>query len=149
MIDWLVRHLPQPVFGALARATAYVAHAPGGQLVPRAFGLIGERTMHRDAALITEHLRRIDTRTVQAMIASAQAHSAWDVLPTVAVPTLIAAGDRDPFAPAASVGVRMHASCPGSELLRLPEATHTALFDHADVIGDAVDDFLRRCVAAT
>lgn len=146
VIDVLVRLTPAPIFGVLARALARIAHAPGGQLAPRAFGLIGKQTTYRDAALITEHLRRIDTRTVQTMIASAQAHSAWDVVPTVTVPTLIVAGDLDPFAPAATVGMQMHASCPGSELLRLPEGTHTALFDHADVIGDAVDEFLRRRV---
>ncbi len=145
-IDMLVRHTPPPIFGVLARALARIAHAPGGQLGPRALGLIGKGTTYREAALITEHLRRIDPRTVQTMIASAQAHSAWDVLPTVAVPTLIIAGDLDPFAPAATVGVKMHASCRGSELVRLPEGTHTALFDHADIIGSAVDDFLQRRV---
>lgn len=144
VIDMIVRRMPHPIFGGLARALARVAHASGGQLVPRAVGLIGKRTTRRDAALITEHLCRVDTRTIQTMIASAQAHSAWDVLPTVAVPTLIVAGDLDPFAPAATVGVQMHARCPGSELLRLPEGTHTALLDHADVIGDALDKFLRR-----
>jgi pimeloyl-ACP methyl ester carboxylesterase len=35
----------------------------------------------------------------------------------------------------------MHALCPHSELLRLPEGTHTALLDHADEIADAVDEF--------
>jgi pimeloyl-ACP methyl ester carboxylesterase len=144
VIDLIVRHMPRPIFGGIARALARVAHGPGGQIVPRAVGLIGKRTTPGDAAQITEHLRRIDTPTVQTMIASAQAHSAWDVLPTVAVPTLIVAGDLDPFAPAETVGVQMHACCPGSELLRLPEGTHTALLDHADVIGDALDEFLRR-----
>ena len=144
VIDLLVRYTPRPIFGGVARALARIAHAPGGQLAPRAIGLIGRRTTRRDAALITEHLCRIDTRTVQTMIASAQAHSAWDVLPAVAVPTLIVAGDLDPFAPAQTVGLQMQASCPGSELLRLPEGSHTALLDHADVIGDALDDFLER-----
>ena len=108
--------------------------------------MIGRHTTHGDAAHITDHLRRIDMRTVQTMIASAQAHSAWEMLPTIAVPVLIAGGDRDPFAPAGTVAVEMHARCPQAELLRLPEATHTALFDHAGVIGDAVDDFLARRV---
>jgi 3-oxoadipate enol-lactonase/4-carboxymuconolactone decarboxylase len=140
-IEWIVRHTPHALFGPLTRALARIAHAPGGQLAPRAFGLIGKRTTHDDAALITEHLRRIDTRTVQAMIASAQAHSAWDVLPAIAVPVLIASGDLDPFAPTATVGAEMHARCPQSELLRLPQGTHTALFDHAQEIGTAVDAF--------
>jgi pimeloyl-ACP methyl ester carboxylesterase len=148
MIHLLVRHMPRPIFGGFTRALAHLAHAPGGQLAPRALGLIGKGTTRADAALITDHLRRIDTRTVQAMIASAQAHSAHDVVPAITVPTLIVAGDRDPFAPAATVGVPMHANCPASEFVRLPDGTHTALLDHAGVIGDAVDDFLQRRVAA-
>ena len=147
-IDWLVRNTPQPLFAGLSRTLARLANAPGGQLAPRALGLIGKRTSHEDAARITEHLRRIDPATVQAMTASAQAHSAWDVLETIRVPVLIAAGDRDPFAPAAKVGVPMHARCPASELLRLPDATHTALLDHSELIGGTVDAFLRRRVAA-
>ncbi len=144
-LHWLVRHTPRPLFAGFTRAFAHVAHHPGGQLAPRVLGLIGRHTTHADAARITDHLRRIDMRTVQTMIASAQAHSAWDVLPTIAVPVLTVGGDRDPFAPADTVAVEMHARCPRSELLRLPEGTHTALFDHADVIGDAVDEFLTRC----
>lgn len=140
-IDWIVRHTPHSLFGAATRVLATVANAPGGQLAPRAFGLIGARTTQGDAALITQHLTRIDTRTVQTMIASAHAHSAWDVLPHIAVPVFIAAGDLDPFAPAATVGTRMHALCPRSVLLRLPQGTHTALLDHADEIGAAVGDF--------
>ena len=140
-IEWIVRHIPEPLFGAATRVLAHAAHAPGGQLAPRALGLIGKRTTHQDAALITDHLRRIDPRTVQAMIASAQAHSAWEILPAIQVPVLIAAGDRDPFAPAATVGVQMHARCPNSELLRLPEGTHTALLDHAVEIAAATRDF--------
>jgi pimeloyl-ACP methyl ester carboxylesterase len=148
-IEWIVRHIPRAVFGAVARAAAHVAHAPGGQLAPRALGLIGKNTSQRDAALVTDHLRRIDTQTVQTMIASAQAHSAWDVLPTVDVPVLIAAGELDPFAPAATVGLEMLRRCPHAELLRLPEGTHTALFDHAEVIGAAVEAFLHRLVTAS
>lgn len=143
-IDWIVRHTPRAVFGAATRALAQVAHAPGGQLAPRAFGLIGRGTTHADAALITEHLRRIDPQTVQLMIASAQAHSAWEILPAIDVPVFIAAGDRDPFAPAATVGATMHALCPQSELLRLPEGTHTALLDHAGEIAAAVGEFFCR-----
>lgn len=147
-IDWLVRRMPPPLFSGISRALAFAAGAPGGQLAPRALGLIGKGTSRGDAARIAQHLRRIDTHTTQQMIASAQAHSAWEVLPTIAVPVLIVAGDLDPFAPAASVGVPMHARCPSADLLRLPEGTHTALLDHSEVIGAAVDEFLRRRTGA-
>lgn len=142
-IERIVRHTPRPVFSALTRTLARIAHGPGGQFLPRRLDLIGVGTSRQDAALITEHLTRIDPFTVQAMIASAQQHSAWDVLERIRVPLLIIAGDRDPFAPADVVGVQMHARCPQAQLLRLPEGTHTALLDHAETIGQAVDDFLR------
>jgi pimeloyl-ACP methyl ester carboxylesterase len=142
-IESIVRHMPTPVFGVLARTLARVANAPGGQVLPRYLDLIGRGTSRRDAALITEHLTRIDPSTVQTMTASAQSHSAWDVLERIHVPVLIIAGDRDPFAPADTVGAQMHARCPHARFLRLPEGTHTALLDHADVIGAAVDAFLR------
>jgi pimeloyl-ACP methyl ester carboxylesterase len=149
VIDGLVRHMPPAAFGGLARVLAVAANAPLAHFVPRRLGLIGAATTARDATAITEHLLRIDTATVQRMVASAQAHSGWEVLPEIDVPVLVIAGDRDPFAPAETVGAQVHARCPGAELLRLPEGTHTALLDHADVIGDAVDDFIRRRVAAS
>lgn len=144
VVDRLVRHMPLPVFTGLSRAMAYASGAPLLDRVPRALGLIGRATSREDAAGISRHLRHVDTRTVQQMVASAHAHSAWELLSEIAVPVLIVAGDRDPFAPADTVGVRMHAMCPGAELVRLPEGTHTALFDHAEVIGESVDRFLNR-----
>jgi len=143
-IDWIVRATPAPVFSGLTRVLANVAHAPFGQVLPRQLGLIGRGTSSEDAARITAHLRRVEPRTVQTMVLSAQEHSAWELLPTIEVPVLIVAGDLDPFAPSERVGVAMHAQCPNAELLRLPQGTHTALLDHAAIINDAVLDFLHR-----
>lgn len=142
-IDWLVRRTPRPLFAGASHVLARIAHAPGGLWLTRGLGLIGEGTTRDEAATITEHLLHIDHGTVQTMIASAQAHDAWDVLPTLALPTLIVTGDLDPFAPAATVGVDMQARAPGAAFLRLPRGSHTALFDHAEEISDAVDDILR------
>ena len=141
-IESIVRHMPRPVFGVLARTLARVANGPGGHLLPRYLQLIGRGTSRRDASRITQHLTRIDPGTVQTMTASAQSHSAWDVLERIRVPVLIIAGDRDPFAPADMVGAQMHARCPRARFLRLPQGTHTALLDHADTIGDAVEEFV-------
>lgn len=142
VLDGFVRHTPPSVFFALTRVLAYASSAPLVDRVPRMLGLIGPDTSNEDAASITRHLRTIDTRTVQTMIASAHAHSAWELLPEIRVPVLIVAGDRDSFAPSATVGERMHALCPTSTLVRLPEGTHTALFDHAQEIGDSMERFL-------
>lgn len=149
-IDWLVQHTPGRLFAGLTRAVAGLAGAPGGQWLPRRLGLIGHDTTVQDAAAITAHLGRVHPATVQSMVASAQAHDAWALLPKIEVPVLIVAGDQDPFAPSERVALHMHAQCPNSELLRLPEGTHTALLDHAEQIRDAVDDFVRRrCAGAS
>jgi pimeloyl-ACP methyl ester carboxylesterase len=144
IIDGLVRRTPAPLFGAVVRLFALGARAPGGQQIARALGLIGKATPAHDAARILEHLGHLDPDTVKVMTTSAEQHSAWELLPRIAVPVLIVAGERDPFAPAETVGAAMHDRCPRSELLRLPAGTHTALIDHATEIGDAVDDFLQR-----
>jgi pimeloyl-ACP methyl ester carboxylesterase len=146
IIDGLVRRTPAPLFGALMRLFALGARGPGGQHIARALGLIGKATSAHDAARILEHLRHLHTDTVKVMIATAEQHSAWELLPRIQVPVLIVAGERDPFAPAETVGAVMHSRCPRSELLRLPGGTHTALIDHATEIGEAVDDFLTRRV---
>jgi len=148
VIEQLVRHTPRPLFAAATRLLARAAHAPSGQVLPRRAGLIGRGTSERDAALITAHLEHLHAPTVQTMIASAQEHSAWERLGELDVPLLIVAGGRDPFAPARTVGRKMVERCPGAELVELPRATHTALFDHADEIGAAVEGFLARRLGA-
>jgi pimeloyl-ACP methyl ester carboxylesterase len=146
VIESLVRYAPRRLFGAALRGMALAGRAPFGQTLPRRARLIGRETSREDALLITQHLGRLHAPTVQTMVASAEEHSAWEILGDIQVPVLIVAGDRDPFAPAETVGVRMHAACPNSELVRLRRATHTALLDHADAIAAAVDAFVERRV---
>lgn len=141
-IEWLSVHTPRPLFAAATRLLAQIANAPFGQVLPRLSGLIGKETSHADAAEITRHLRAIDPSTIQVMVASAEQHSAWDLLPSIRVPTYIVAGDRDPFAPATTVGVAMAEAIPAAKLLRLSEGTHTALLDHADDIRDFLEPLL-------
>ena len=143
-IHALLKH-PRGVTGAaLVQAVAQAARLPGGPALARALGLVG--APDRDVRQLLTDLGRVDASTGQRMALSAEAHSAFDVLTRLQVPLLILAGARDSFAPPASVGARMHAAAPGSEFVCLPDATHTALLDHADEIADAVDDFLARRV---
>jgi pimeloyl-ACP methyl ester carboxylesterase len=144
----LLRHLPPYVFAPIFRVLTANADAPGGPAVGRRFRLIGRETTNHDARRILAHLRRVDARTMQNMGCSAQEHSAHDILAGIRVPVLIVAGDRDPFAPAERVGVPLHRAIPGSELLRLPRGTHTALLDHAEAIADAVEEFVARSAAS-
>src|SRR5690606_25634147 len=53
----------------------------------------------RDFMPYLEGMARIDTRLFVAMLSSAGQHSAEDLLPQIAVPTLVIAGERDGFTP--------------------------------------------------
>lgn len=70
-------------------------------------------------------------------------HSAWDVLPTIDVPTLIIAGDKDQLTPVATAE-RMHRAIAGSELVVFPGHTHLVQVESPDTVHATIDDFLKR-----
>jgi pimeloyl-ACP methyl ester carboxylesterase len=144
LIETLVRRMPPALFRLWCRTLARAFLLPGSQSLGRALGLIGPRTRAYDVSELCAHIATVDPPTLQTMLLSAQEHSARSVLQTLRVPLLILAGDRDPFAPAELVGVPMHALAPGSELLRLPDATHTALLEEPELIASSVEAFLDR-----
>jgi pimeloyl-ACP methyl ester carboxylesterase len=143
---WL-NHGRGDISARLVQHTARLVTLPGGPTLLRATGLVGKHTASADVRQIIADLTRVHPWTGQQLTLSVQAHSAFDVLPGLQVPLLILSGDRDPFALPARVGERMHQSAPGSEFVRIPDGTHTALLDHADLIADLIDDFLKRRLA--
>ncbi|MBL9020033.1 MAG: alpha/beta hydrolase [Myxococcales bacterium] len=92
-----------------------------------------------------EGLARIDTRLFIAMLSSAGQHSADDLLPAVAVPTLVVAGGRDGFTPP-DRSRAMAEAIPGAELLEIPNASHTAPIERPHLVDWTVRDFLARRV---
>ncbi len=70
-------------------------------------------------------------------------HSAWDLLPTIDVPTLIIAGDKDQLTPVATAE-RMHRAIAGSELVVFPGHTHLVQVESPDAVHATIDDFLKR-----
>jgi pimeloyl-ACP methyl ester carboxylesterase len=136
----LVGALPPKVFELLCRGISRAIVEPPAIPLARRFHLVGTRTPDDDIRRVLAHIGTVDPNTLRQMLISLQAHSAHDVLPRVRVPLLIFSGDRDPFASSDRVGVPMHAAAPGSELVRLLEGTHTALFDEPDVIAREVEN---------
>lgn len=65
-----------------------------------------------------------------------------DVLPTIAVPTLLLYGDRDVRAPL-PVAEDLHERIPGSRLVVLPGVGHDTNSEAPDAFNDAVRTFLR------
>lgn len=89
-----------------------------------------------------QHLAGLDVPTAFRLVQAIVDHSAEDVLGSVAVPTLIAAGEQDPFTPV-WVAKKMAAAIPGSELLVIPRGTHTALVEQPLLLHLRIELFLR------
>jgi 3-oxoadipate enol-lactonase len=104
---------------------------------------------HRDAcpAEVLEglfgHVGALDARLLGTVSAAYLEHSAWDVLPTIRVPTLILAGDKDQLTPVATAE-RMHAAIPDSELVVFPGHSHLVQVEKPREVHAAIEAFLAR-----
>lgn len=140
----LLGHAQGARFAMYLQWLTQLTELPFGWDVLRQSGLVGANTDEHDLRQLLRDFRAVHPSTGQRMACSAEAHSARDVLPKVTVPLLIVGGDRDTFAPFATVAAAMHRDAPGSELVRLADATHTALLDHPAAIARIIDEFLER-----
>jgi len=146
VIERLVRASPSMLFEWSACALSRGMRLQAGVALGRALGLIGPRAKTEDVRQIIHHIGEVDRSTLRSMLISLQEHSARSILAAMRVPLLIVSGDKDPFAPSVLVGIPLHRSAPKSELVRLPEGTHTALLEEAELIGERVDRFVVRCL---
>ena len=75
------------------------------------------------------------------LMAAALAHAdTRDLLPRIAVPTLLVWGDADVRSPIA-IAHEFHASIPGSTLVVLPGAGHVSNLEHPDAFNTAIREF--------
>ncbi len=95
-----------------------------------------------------EGLARIDSRLFVAMLSAANQHTAEDLLPSVHVPTLVVAGERDGFTPPERSRA-MAGAIPGAELLEVPLSSHTAPIEQPTLVDDAICSFVRRRIDAS
>jgi pimeloyl-ACP methyl ester carboxylesterase len=93
------------------------------------------------------HMAFLDPLVLMKMADAMRAHSARDVLSTVTVPTLIVAGNLDPFTPV-TVARTMHEEIPHSEMVVLEGASHGAVIEKPDDANFAVTSFLERHVGS-
>lgn len=104
---------------------------------------------HRDACpsevleRLFGHAGALHPDVLGAITASYIEHSAWDVLPTIDVPTLIIAGDKDQLTPVATAE-RMQRAIPTSELVVFPGHTHLVQVEKPREVHAAIDMFLAR-----
>jgi pimeloyl-ACP methyl ester carboxylesterase len=90
-----------------------------------------------------EGMARIDSRLFVAMLSAAGQHSAEELLPQIAVPTLVVVGARDGFTPP-DRGRAMAATIPDAELLEIPNASHTAPIERPHLVDWTIRDFMTR-----
>jgi len=87
------------------------------------------------------HVGNLDPRLIAAVTASYLEHDAFDVLPTIDVPTLLIAGDRDELTPVATAE-RMRAAIPRGELVVFPGHSHLVQVEDPVGVHAAIDRFL-------
>jgi len=89
------------------------------------------------------HVGALEPALIGHVIAAYLEHSAEDVLPTITVPTLIIAGDRDQLTPVATAQ-RMQRAIPNSELVVFPGHTHLVQVEQPREVHAAIERFLAR-----
>ncbi len=72
----------------------------------------------------------------------ADEHDTEDMLPTVAVPTLVTSGGKDVITPP-RIGAHVAARIPGAKHFVVPSATHYAVMEHPRLMANKMDTFLR------
>jgi 3-oxoadipate enol-lactonase len=87
------------------------------------------------------HVAALDPELIGNVVAAYLEHSAHDVLPSITVPTLILAGDRDQLTPVATAE-RMQRAIPNSELVVFPGHTHLVQVETPDAVHATIEAFL-------
>ena len=117
-------------------------HAPPGEFRPTPQGLFAAEP----AAAVVAELQRInaDVRPEsmrRALDAIARADHR-DLLPRIAIPTLLIWGEEDARSPLA-VARQFHEAIPGAELVTIPRAGHMSNLEQPALFNRAVRDFCR------
>jgi pimeloyl-ACP methyl ester carboxylesterase len=88
-----------------------------------------------------EHIAGVDLPLFIEMLGHAGRHTAKEILPTIEVPTLIVAGERDGFTPMA-LSEEMARLIPDSTLLVVEGGSHTAPIERPALVNEAVARFV-------
>lgn len=142
LLHGVVRLAPAPIwrlaFGGVGQAMRpEVAHDVG-----RLMGLLNGDAPRPVIRSYRHGFRRLDPTTLRAIVQASHAHTAEDLLGSITAPTLVVAGERDPFAPL-EVSEGIQRAIPGATLAVVPRGGHTALVEQPEVVNRAVVAFLQ------
>ena len=141
-IQRLLQGLPISTTATIMTGFGLGLRIPVAPQLGRLLGYLGRDCRREDVELYIQHFAGMHHPTVRSVALHGGDHDAHDLLPAFPVPLLIIAGERDPFAPAKTVGAVMHARAPGSRLYSMAHGTHTSLFEHHEELAAVVEDFL-------
>jgi pimeloyl-ACP methyl ester carboxylesterase len=126
------------------RQAVSLAHATPDEFVEALLPTMFSKSVPREAVdAFRTSMIAFHPRGFRAM-ARACAEDVRDVLPNVAVPTLLVYGEQDVRAPR-TVADGLHTAITGSRLVVLPEAGHICNIEAPDGFNNAVRGFLREC----
>jgi len=91
------------------------------------------------------HVTHVDVPMFLRMVQAAGEHTAEDLLPTLDVPVLIVAGERDTFTPA-HLAEAMQKMIPRSEILVVERGSHVAPLEQPKLVDDRIAQFFRERV---
>lgn len=142
------------VFDLLFRVTPYATRSSARALMPlyasplaffvgRYTGLVDRHYADRvDIDKYLEHLVHMDQQVFLRMVSLMADHDLTEFLPTLSLPVLVIAGEKDLFTPLHR-SREMAALVPGAELLVLAEGSHAAIVEHPETINRRVERFLQ------
>lgn len=91
---------------------------------------------------VVEEFSKVDFSTYYQILLLLNHHTAEDVLPSIKVPTLVVAGEWDPFTPFPAMK-RMAEKIPSARFHTIPRATHYALVEQPEKVSRLICDFLK------
>ncbi|MDP8222995.1 MAG: alpha/beta hydrolase [Candidatus Lernaella stagnicola] len=101
----------------------------------------GRMVEYDDFMPYLKFIGQIDLRMFAKMLDHCARHTAEDFLPTITKPVMIIAGENDTFTPM-HVQEKMNEMIPGSELLIVPQGSHTAPIEMPQLINLRIERWL-------
>lgn len=131
---------------ATERHGSWLARVASSQLalqLVKVLGVVAPSLDERLAADIVRDFVRLDFDVYNKILMSLGEHDASDVLPRLAIPTLVVAGTRDAMTPLA-ISEQLARSIPGAELVVMQGGSHYLPIEFPDALSEAVLRFLER-----
>ena len=104
-----------------------------------------ERVHAEDMLPYLSHMTHVDFPMFLRMLRAAGEHTAGDLLPTIDLPVLVIAGERDTFTPP-FLAMAMTEAMPRGEILMVPRGTHVTPIEQPELVNARIEKFLRERV---